>query len=267
MDRATEEQLDHIYDTLEEGDVEHALEEAEGLAREHPRDSDTLLALAAARFESELYRQALESVVQARGVGVQDETLALGIEGSCHYELGELEMGRECFEKLVELDPERAEAWYDLSCTAEHLGDAVTAARAERKAAELDPDNFSVARRHTPEEFDDILQQAIEALPDELQEQLEEVPVVVQPLPTREMLGENGISPDTLGLFVGDNQLEESVLNAPTEPQALLLFQRNIERLAMDDEDLVEQIHVTLYHELGHLLGWEEEDMEEHGLQ
>jgi predicted Zn-dependent protease with MMP-like domain len=266
MDRATEQELDHIYDTLEEGDTEHALEEAEELARRFPQDSDALLALAAARFEADLPREAVQSVEAARDAGVRDETLALGIEGSSRYELGELERARECFERLLELEPERAEAWYDLSCTAEHLGDSEAAARSEQKAAELDPENFFLAPRRTPEQFDEILQQAIETLPEELQEQLEQVPVVVQPLPPRQMLGETGISPDTLGLFVGENNQERSVLNSPTTPQALMLFQRNIERMSVDDEELVEQIHVTLYHELGHLLGWEEEDLEEHGL-
>jgi predicted Zn-dependent protease with MMP-like domain len=266
-ERATEEELDQIYNTLEDGDVEQALGEAETLANRYPRDPDSHLALAAARFESDLPRLALETVVKARALGVEDEALALGLEGSAHYELAEFEMARDCFEQLLRLEPERADAWIDLACAAEHLGDAETAERADRKAAELDPESYSVPLRVTQEQFDEYLHQAIEALPDEFQEQLEEVPIVVQPLPGRDMMGEGGISPDTLGLFVGQNLNERSVMRTPETPEAFFLFQRNLERISMDEEDLVEQIHITLYHELGHLLGWEEEDMEEHGLQ
>jgi predicted Zn-dependent protease with MMP-like domain len=49
-------------------------------------------------------------------------------------------------------------------------------------------------------------------------------------------------------------------------PNTIHLFQRNIERVARDRDDLVEQIRITLYHELGHYLGFEEEDMDDLGL-
>ena len=266
MNRATDDELDEIYNTLEDGDIERAIEQAQALVGRFPQDAESHLALAAARFEADEPRHALETIGQARALGVSDEPLALGIEGSSHYELGEFEAARACFEKLLAIDPDRAEAWFDLSCAAEHLGDTETATKAESRASELDSENYGIAPRRSPEEFDEILQQAIERLPEEFQDQLESTPVVVQPLPTKEMMGEGGISPDTLGLFVGENNHEQSVLHSPTSPQCLFLFQRNIERIALDDEDLVEQIHITLYHELGHLLGWEEEDMEEHGL-
>src|SRR5439155_17478122 len=142
----------------------------------------------------------------------------------------------------LRLEPDRAEAWVDLACTAEHLGDEETASKAERRAAELDAQSFPVSLRLTPEQFDEQLQQAIESLPDEFQEQLEEVPVIVQPLPSREMMGEGGISPDTLGLFVGEALPEKSTLSpSGGPPEALFLFQRNLERIATDPEDLVEQ--------------------------
>src|SRR5688500_6733060 len=99
-ERATDEELDQIYNRLEEGEVEEALKHAEALVNRYPRDSDSLLALAAARLESELPRLALETVVRARDLGVEDTALALGIEGSAHYELGEFEMAKGCFEEL-----------------------------------------------------------------------------------------------------------------------------------------------------------------------
>ena len=49
-------------------------------------------------------------------------------------------------------------------------------------------------------------------------------------------------------------------------PNTIYLFQRNLERAAKDRDDLVEQIRITLWHELGHYLGFEEEDMDDLGL-
>jgi predicted Zn-dependent protease with MMP-like domain len=52
----------------------------------------------------------------------------------------------------------------------------------------------------------------------------------------------------------------------PTRPNSIYVFQRNLERIAKDRADLIEQIRITLYHELGHYLGFEEEDMDDLGL-
>ena len=46
-------------------------------------------------------------------------------------------------------------------------------------------------------------------------------------------------------------------------PPRIHLFQRNLERFAVDREELQEEIAVTLYHELGHYLGLDEEELEE----
>jgi predicted Zn-dependent protease with MMP-like domain len=43
------------------------------------------------------------------------------------------------------------------------------------------------------------------------------------------------------------------------------LFKRNLERSAGDAAELAEQIRVTLYHELGHYLGLDEDALEDLG--
>ena len=49
-------------------------------------------------------------------------------------------------------------------------------------------------------------------------------------------------------------------------PNYIYLFQRNLERIARDREDLIEQITITLHHELGHYLGLDEDEVEDMGL-
>jgi predicted Zn-dependent protease with MMP-like domain len=44
------------------------------------------------------------------------------------------------------------------------------------------------------------------------------------------------------------------------------LFQRNLERIARDEEELVEEIRITLFHEIGHRLGFDEEGVDALGL-
>jgi predicted Zn-dependent protease with MMP-like domain len=49
-------------------------------------------------------------------------------------------------------------------------------------------------------------------------------------------------------------------------PSAIVLFQKNLERFATSRADLIEQIGVTLIHEVGHFLGLDEEELYERGL-
>ena len=46
----------------------------------------------------------------------------------------------------------------------------------------------------------------------------------------------------------------------------VILFKSNLEKICRDRDELVEQIQITLRHEIGHHLGLSEEDMERLGL-
>ena len=46
----------------------------------------------------------------------------------------------------------------------------------------------------------------------------------------------------------------------------VILFKKNLERVSRDRDELIEQIQITVRHEIGHHLGLSEEDMERLGL-
>jgi predicted Zn-dependent protease with MMP-like domain len=97
---------------------------------------------------------------------------------------------------------------------------------------------------------------------------LEELPVIVEGLPTREVLASEQppLSPDLLGLFVGRHLLERSHGDLPGAPGAIFLFRRNLLRVCGDREELENEIRTTVQHEVGHLLGLDEDDLEQWGL-
>ena len=49
-------------------------------------------------------------------------------------------------------------------------------------------------------------------------------------------------------------------------PSSIALFQRNLERYARDREELLDEIRVTLLHEVGHFLGLDEDQLRDLGL-
>ena len=121
----------------------------------------------------------------------------------------------------------------------------------------------------TRAQFDREVRKAAKQLPRQFRTHLERVPVIVQDLPAIELLQgqEPPLDPDLLGLFDGIPLPETAEMEGIPRPNYIYLFQRNLERLAHDRDELVEEIANTLYHELGHYLGFEEEDMEGLGLE
>lgn len=104
------------------------------------------------------------------------------------------------------------------------------------------------------------------ALPARLRQAAAPVPVTFEPRPSPAM-EQDGIAPDTLGLFVGEAFPDEENSLSPVPPR-VLLFLDNLWELAEGDPDLyLREIRTTLLHELGHYLGLDETDLESRGLE
>lgn len=120
-------------------------------------------------------------------------------------------------------------------------------------------------------QFDKILESVISELPENVRELLNEVPVIVEDEPSREILREldavnDGEPSDLCGLHSGIPITEKSVQDANPVNPVILIFRGPILRLAEGDlEELEEQIKITLLHEIAHHFGFSEEDLEKIG--
>jgi predicted Zn-dependent protease with MMP-like domain len=150
----------------------------------------------------------------------------------------------------------------------EHLGDEAGAIEHLTEAERLDPETFPSPLEIEDIEFDAMVEKSVRELPERVRQELEEVPVLVQPLPDRELLtGDHPpLPPDILGLFVGRHLMERSHNDPPAAPGAIYLFRKNLLRACADKEELAKEIRTTVQHEVGHLLGLDEDDLEEWGL-
>ena len=69
---------------------------------------------------------------------------------------------------------------------------------------------------------------------------------------------------DELGVFEGASLLEEA---SSADVPRIRLFLANLwEWVEEDEQDYREEVTTTFLHELGHFLGWEEDDLTERGL-
>lgn len=90
--------------------------------------------------------------------------------------------------------------------------------------------------------------------------------IIVQDMPDDEDVQVTGVPADELlGLFKGASIAEEEGFFAvpPPLPNAIYLYQRNIEAVCRTEQELIEEIRMTLLHEVGHYFGMTEEDLEE----
>ena len=101
----------------------------------------------------------------------------------------------------------------------------------------------------------------IATLPDELRQPAERLPVYFEPKPDSQK--HQDIEPDTLGLFVGNPLAETHHVHGQLTAH-IILFLENI--WFGDEAEYKEEVRITFYHELGHYLGLEEDDLEDRGL-
>ncbi len=116
-------------------------------------------------------------------------------------------------------------------------------------------------------QFYKLVESALEELPEQFADFLEEVPVEVRDQPDESQLrsahvGRNGL---LLGLYVGRPRTVRSVEDSGTLPDLIYIFQQPIETVCNSEDELIRQVRVTVLHEIGHHFGLGEEDLERLG--
>jgi predicted Zn-dependent protease with MMP-like domain len=264
------ERIDRAWDALEDGDPETAGLEAEELMEETEEHPEIRFLLGAALLESGMPGEALEHLQKCDGL-VEDPVVHRFYLASALYENLRLEESERIFREVLAEEPEAAPPQYGLAQCLEFTGRTEEAEKLYEAAHAIDSEGFPLPTRMKREAFERVVKIAAEHLPEDLQEHLKKIPIVVEDLPSREILaaesGEEPVTPSVLGLFVGTNLKEQSVFTPVAMPPTIFIYQRNLERFCQTREELIHEIRLTLYHELGHYLGLTEEELEERGLE
>lgn len=259
------ERLDEAWEALDSGEIEEGLARARGLLAMSPGEPEVLHLAGSAMMDAgdlegaePLLRQALErspTLLDARGA------LALLLYETCRFD-----EAREEVERILAADEKDPQAHHLASRLAEHRGDEVRAEEEARMAHRMEPEAFPLPTRFTRSEFEGCVESAIAELPRKFRDRMENLAVLVEDLPSEAVLALlEDPSPEILGLFVGTPLPEKHLGEIPRPPDAIYLFKKNLERVSESREILVEEIRITLLHEVGHFLGLDEDQIADRG--
>jgi len=112
------------------------------------------------------------------------------------------------------------------------------------------------------EHFVELVEEALDSLPQEFRSRIRNVAVLVEDLPPHQPPSRRGQRRRLLlGLFCGVPTIRKSVFDLPSGPDHIVLYQKNIEAVCSSQAEVREQIRRTVIHELGHYFGLDEEQL------
>ncbi len=120
--------------------------------------------------------------------------------------------------------------------------------------------------RISEDDFEAAAAAAVASLPGEIRDYVADCPILVEDLPEASLVRQGDLSPQILGLFEGIPATDPDANATRLDIDRIVLFKRNLEKVAADRNELIEQIQITVKHEIGHFLGLDEEDVERLGL-
>ncbi|GAA2062396.1 metallopeptidase family protein [Leifsonia soli] len=106
--------------------------------------------------------------------------------------------------------------------------------------------------------FEAIVTDELDLLPDEMVDGLDNVVFVVEDRP------EDG-SLDVLGLYDGVALTERDTYGFGEMPDRIVLYREPLLAISADEDELRDEIHITLVHEIAHYYGIDDERLHELG--
>lgn len=116
-------------------------------------------------------------------------------------------------------------------------------------------------------EFEELVVAALDTLPDELLQLMDNIEVTVDRVPSRQQMRQVGVRNGTLlGLYEGiPLTARHSSSYSLVVPDKITIFQRPIEGICSTHDEVVDQVRKTVIHEVAHHFGIGEERLRELG--
>ncbi|MCY0992862.1 metallopeptidase family protein [Nannocystis sp. ILAH1] len=172
------------------------------------------------------------------------------------------------FRRALEREPRFADAHHALAQVHEAMDERPAMIRHYLEVLKLDAHDDIGAGIGTKEDqrfIAGVAEAVLEHLPEEFKGRLGNVPVVLEARPAKYLV-QDGFDPRALGLFEGPDHFHQRGIEAAAAPSRIVLYYANLLAMFADEDELREQVEVTILHEIGHYFGLDEDDMQRLGL-
>jgi predicted Zn-dependent protease with MMP-like domain len=117
------------------------------------------------------------------------------------------------------------------------------------------------------EKFEKLVMKAVESLPEEFRERMENIDVVVADEPTLKQLTkiERKRGETLLGLYEGVPLTERNQGYGFVVPDMITIFQRPIEEMCRSDNEIITEVQKVVLHEIAHHFGISDDRLRELG--
>ncbi len=117
--------------------------------------------------------------------------------------------------------------------------------------------------RLTRAEFERVVEEALDALPPRFAGMIENVVITVEDEPSGDDLEslEDDDDSELLGIYRGVALTERAYDTAPLVPDEIAIFRGPINRVSATRAEAVEEVRLTVIHELGHYFGLDDDEM------
>ncbi len=267
------DELDLARDLIENGELDEAQAIVDGVLLLDAPDEDRIDAyflrgeICLARGEPGMALLAYD----AAATGAPEDDAILAGKGEARFLLWQFDAARAALETALRADPKSARAHRFLALALDRLGKRKVAELHFERAHKLDPEEWPLPVRMARAEFDAVARAAIESLPEAVKAKLGPIGFLVEDYPLLAMIADDPADADpcTLGVFFGEElPARYEATGLAFVPNHIHLFQRCLESYeeVRSRDDLEEEIRTTVYHEVGHYLGYDEEGLEALGL-
>ena len=261
--------LDLAEDSLDRGDPHTALDLCQQVLKENPNHPGALFVSAEAQRDlgenddAEFgYRRVLSLL--------PDHSPSWSALSSLYFDQLRFDEARNAVNRALRLDPENPEACYTRAMLRERRYDTAGSWRDYVRAARVDPATWP---RPTPLDqatVEAVVEEALRVLHPSIREYLANVAILLEDVPAEDVcFGYHPPAPpgEILGYFSGVSLADRSIEDPwTTLPSAIVLFRCNLQRIGHDRARLIEELSITVFHEVGHFLGLDEADLEARGL-
>ncbi len=115
--------------------------------------------------------------------------------------------------------------------------------------------------------FEKLVVESLEGLPRSFREKMENVEIIIEDLPSREVIKEMNLSSpyQVFGLYRGIPKNKRGFRYGNVLPDTITLFQEAIESVSKNEKAIEKKVRQVVIHELGHHFGLGERDLRKLG--